>query len=147
MAKYRINSRGANHTRLEKGEYRRYGKGDVIELPEESVAAGIYDHLKLVKVSGDVATTSTPAAQVNDSTLNTLTEDQKKLIEDEAAAAKLKADKAQELIALAEAATTAKDIKEIGDKAVEAGVLASAPAKKSELIDALADVVEAAAGN
>lgn len=146
MAKYRINSRGANHTRKENGEYRRYGKGDVIELDEASVNAGLFDHLKPVKVSGDVATTSTPASTLPELGAGGLTQEQQDQIAQAKADADAKNQIAQELIALAEAASTAKEIKEIGEKAITAGLFTEAPDKKSDLIEVLAAFSEAAAG-
>ena len=144
MAKYRINSRGASHTRKENGEFRRYGKNDIIELKTESVEAGLYDHLKLTKVSGDVATTSSPANEVSSSIPVLSFEEQKALnqkkgAEDEEIA---KRALANTLLNKAEEASSAKEVKEIGEQAKEAGIVAEVPAKKAELIEALAEFTQ-----
>lgn len=138
MAKYKIRSRGASHTRKEDGKFRRYGLNDVIELEEKSVKAGLYDHLKLEKVSGDVATTSSsPGAAKQTDTKKSDDEARKAADQKEARTAQANA-----LIAKAEQASTAKDISAVGEEAKKSGLLENPPAKKSELIEELSKIAQ-----
>lgn len=137
MAKYRILKRGASHTSNVSGEYRRFGYNDVIELDEKSVKAGLYDHLKLDKVSGDTPTTYSRSSEFSRDEKTSLIEkkqDEDKVIEKESVI--------NTLILETENATTARDIAIIVDKIKSRNLLDNPPGKKAELLEELNRLLE-----